>query len=155
MKPRKLAKRGIAVTIVAIILLINSVMGLAGVAMQLSLNAECTGSCIGWNVFFVGWGVSGLAVGLFLILRNIWAIWLACVLFALVALSIRIGPFVFEPRFGLSFFLGMDTEHSGFSLNILAVIAITLLISAYGRDRECNISNNSLEADAAKPRGSS
>lgn len=100
------------------------------------LAQSCAAACLGHLMFFIAWGVFGIASGVFLLRRSMWALWGGAVFFLIQALALRTNGFAFNLDVGVTFFLSFSSGGWVVSFNLVAWIAMAILLSEYFRQAQ-------------------
>ena len=92
---------------------------------------SCPGTCIAKIGLVLAWGGVGIVSGIYLFRRRSWALWGGCLFFLFQSISVQTPDFFYNLNVGLSLYISVESNGSAISFNLLACVAIALLISEY------------------------
>lgn len=124
----KISRLGIAA---GVVLLFNAGAAILTAGLIAHAAASCTGTCLAKVGFIVAWGGVGIVSGIYLFRRHNWALWGGCLFFLFQSISVQTSDFFYNLNVGLSLYIALNIDNFTISLNLLAWVAIALLISEY------------------------
>lgn len=133
---RRFSIKSWAAMAVAVLLLINGGFAFFGAVWVFLGAVPCDTSCATQIAFVLAWGTLGVASAVLLFKRYLVGLWGGCAFLLLQTVGVATREFVYNPNSGLTLFFSISEETSAISFNILAIAAITVLISVFVRDHQ-------------------
>ena len=115
---------------ILVILLLNSSFAVLE-GIWNTVQNDCNESCLTFSTFLIIWGSVGIVSGVFIFKKYIFALWGGSLFFLLQALGISTSEFSFHLNYGLNLFVSVGSQQLIIFINILAIIAVIILISAF------------------------